>query len=156
MAGRCRTEVAGAGEGFPLLLKALLKCDSSGQALRALKGPPGSGSPCREDSRCCSHWTGRGGEGGPRAGALFGVEPGPAGAADGGCGPEGSGCCHSGSPRSSAAGGGHKGAARGCRSLPAASYVRTTRPTATGRAAPTERKLLNTRAEDTARELKNM
>lgn len=138
--GNCRTETAGAEAGFLPLAEALWRGYSSGQPLRALKGRPCSGSPCKEGSRCCWCWTGRGGEGAPRAGALFGEEPGSAGAADARWGPEGLGCCRSGSPRSSAASGGHTGAAPGRRSLRAASYAGTMQPTAARRAAPVGRR----------------
>ena len=139
MEGSCRIEMAGAEAGFLLLSEAPWRCYSSGQPPRASKGPLCSGSPCKEGSHCCWRWTGRGGEGAPRGGALFGAGPGSVGAADGGWGPEGSGCCRSGNPRSSAASGGHRGAALGRHSLPVASYAGTRRPTAAGRAAPVER-----------------
>lgn len=122
--------------GSPLLSRAPQRCCSSGQTPRAPKGPPCPGSPCKEGSRCCSHWTGREGEGARRGGAPCGGVPSSEGAAGVGCDLEGSGCCHSESPRSSGAGGGRREAARGCRSLPAASFARTRQPTAEGRAAP--------------------
>ena len=135
--GSCRTETAGAEAGFLPLEGAPLRCYSSGGAPRASRGPPCSGSPCKEGSRCW-RWTGSGGGGVPRGGAPSGEEPGSAGAADGGRGPAGWGGCRCGSPRSSAAGGGRTGAARGPRSLRDASYAGTMRPTAARRAAPVE------------------
>lgn len=151
--GSCRTEMAGEEAGSLPLLEALRRCYSSGQAPRALKGPPCSGSPCKEGSRCCWRWPGREGEGAPRGGAPCEEEPGSVGADDAGWGPEGSGCCRSESPRSSAAGGGRKGAARDCRSLPAASYAKTTQPTAARRVESVERRReerLNMRVEGAA------
>lgn len=140
MAGSCRTEMGGEVAGFLLPAKAPWRCYSSGEALRGLKGPPCSGSPCKEGSRCCWRWTGRGGEDAPHGGALFGEEPGSVGAADGRWGPLDLGGSRSGTPRSIGASGGHTGAAPGRHSLLAASYARTTLPTAARRAAPVERK----------------
>lgn len=138
--GSCRIEMAGAEVGFLLLVEAPLKCYSSEQTLRALKGPPCSESPCKEGSHCCWCWIENGGEGVPRARVLFGEGPGSVGAADGGSNPEDWEYSHSESLRNSGGGGGHTGAALGRHSPLVASYARTMLPTAARRAAPVKNK----------------
>lgn len=134
--GSRRIEKAGVEAGYLPLVEAPLKWYSSEQTLRALKGPPCSGSPCKAGFHYCWCWIENGGEGVPRAGVPSGEGPGSVGATDGGWNREDWECSHSESLRSSGGGEGHTGAALGRRSLLVASCARTTLPTAARRAAP--------------------